>query len=254
MSTQKPEISPTFQAGLEGGIKTQKENTSRRNRFLKLGAFVLIELLWLGFGLFVGLRTERLKVRTLTFFGFSVDSEQISQSTLSFFAGLYQTAALVFPGAIVADVYASEWFHLLHNTMADAVDKTKVDRVSLLTAGAVARFEHLVDRKRSSRAFSIAVSVSILLIPLHSMMISTVTIGPAFISNTTELTIGILPAISTFGGGIGGTDENARNLQLAARDAYISEVTQTFLDVVCRVSSRYLLKLTLYFHRESGFV
>lgn len=233
VAIQKTELAQNFQAGLEGGITTQVNKVSRRSRLLKLGAFVLIELLWLGFGLFVGLRAEKLKIRTLTFFNFEVDSEQISQSTLSFIAGLYQTAALVFPGAIVADVYASEWYHLLHSTTTGTVDKMKVDKVSLLTAGAVERLKHLADRKRSSKAFSLAIFVSMLLIPLHSMMISTVTLGPAFVGNNTEITIGTLPAISTFGEGIGGTDENARNLQVATRDAYISGVTGAFLDVVC---------------------
>lgn len=230
----KPELVQLLQTDseLEGGknLKAGRKKRSQRNRFQKLGTFVLIELLWLGFGLFVGLRTEtiKLKSRTYSFLGHSIDTVQISQSTLSFIAGLYQTAALVFPGAIVADVYASEWYYLLRNTMSNAVDKTKVDKVSLLTSGAIKRLEHLVDRKRASRTFSLAILVSILLIPLHSMMISTVTIGPVSVNNTTQITIGTLPAIRTFSE----TDENAQNVQQAARDAYISEVKGSFLGVV----------------------
>lgn len=209
-----------------------EEDRARRNRFLRLAMFVVLELLWIGFGLYVGLNDTKLKNRFLTFFGFTVPSEQISQSTLTFIAGLYQTFAFIFPGALIGEAFAGEWLHLLHDPQLISKDKASVDVVSLLTSGSVDRIKYFTDRKRSSSVFSVALVVSLLLIPLHSMMTSVVTMGPAFKQNSTSLTIGILPSISTFGGGQGEINQNARNLQLAARDAYISEVTDSFLDVV----------------------
>lgn len=229
----------------EGGIKTetQMKNVIKRNRSLKLGTFVLIELLYLGFGFLVGSRTETIKLKSTqlhSFLDYYIDTVQIKQSTLSFIAGLYQTAALVFPGAIVADVYASEWYYLLHNTMSNAVDKTNVDKVSRLTAGPIKRLEHLADRKRASRAFSLAIIVSILLIPLHAMMIGTVTITSSVSTTaigTAQIPIGTLPALFTFDD----PAENAQSILLAARDAYISIVADDPLDVVCLKINRLII-------------
>lgn len=210
--------------------------SSRQRRYFLLSMFILVELLWIGFGVYAGMKTARISVPSdgfYTFFNsYNIPSKQVSQSTLSFLAGIYQSAALIFPGNLLAEAYANEWYHRLHGAQAN--DKAGIDSVSVLTSGPIDRARYFYKKRRDvSRVFPLAFVASILLIPLHNMMHSMITLGPAEIENKDfNLTLGALPSID-----FNTEDQNARDLQLAARDAYVSQVIHGFLDIVSSFSS-----------------
>ena len=191
---------------------------------------VFLEFLWLGWGLYVGLKIPTIANRELRFFGFEVSSAQVSQSVQSFLAGLYQTFALIFPGALVCEAFASEWAYLLENSPSPAEDKQDADYVSLLTSKTSDKLKHVFLLKRASPVFCIALVSSLLLIPLRSIMISIVGINEAFSSEKDDVSIGALTSI-------GGIDTSSpeglvRVMQLATRDAYNAEIAHNQLALV----------------------
>lgn len=205
----------------------------RRSRVLRLLSFVTIEMLWLGFGLFVGLRlpAPTLPEGLLDFLKRPESHGQIYQSILTFVASLYQTFALFFPVALVGEVFASEWYRL-YRMKEGRPDTMDLDSVSRLTSGKAVMVRHFCDKKRASTIFKLALVVSFILIPFRSIMVGVVSISQAYKAAGTNLSIGILPPISTFGEGIGETEKNARSLQLAARDAYVDVVNGGLLNYV----------------------
>lgn len=211
-----------------------------------LFVFIFLESLWLAFGLCAGQLTILVAENTmLSVFGFLIPSSSFLQSTLSFIAGIYQDIALFFPGVLIGGVLATEWEHFIHAHHEQPLFDELEEVFHLTHGGFMKNIRHILNR-RPSAAFCLALSASCLLIPLHSFMSSTITVGQGNKFNSTSLTIGILPFISTFGGGQGETDENMRNLQLAARDAYIKEVADSKLALVrsseslmCRAYARH---------------
>ena len=147
-TTHELDSMSTNELGLQGDAK-EDGRKARSTRFRTLLVFVFLESLWLGWGFYVGLKAPSIANREFHFFGKEVTWSHISQSVLNFLAGLYQTFALVFPGALVCEAFASEWVYLLKSNLSLAEAK---QRIFLL--------------KCASPVFRIALVASLLLVPL----------------------------------------------------------------------------------------
>lgn len=64
------------------------------------------------------------------------------------------------------------------------------------------------------------------------MMHGIITFSPVYNYTDENLIIGTLPSITTFGNDRTQTNQNARNLQIAARDAYFSQVINGLFEMV----------------------
>ncbi|KAL5527255.1 hypothetical protein ACEPAG_6046 [Sanghuangporus baumii] len=166
--------------------QTRSSRALRNSRIKRLVIFLLLEWLWLGFGLLL-----RFKIRP----GVTGFNPHYAESTAAFVWSKYGLSSIIgvlwqFISAVpivdmIREMYSGEWWF-----SRDKMDRN-IDRVSTLTSGFVDQLKHTLVGG-STLNFRISFVIALLLLLLRSVAPSAISPGPYHPSSQADITIGLL--------------------------------------------------------------
>lgn len=156
------------QEGSERHVESTSMST--RSQLIRLGAFIVIELLWIAVVIMAHFLVVEApsSAQPATFGGFKITQTGLFESGISTVSILWQLFALLPIIDIIKVTFASEWMYLLSCAKDTVSSRSNVDRVSTLAFGFSDQLRY-VFTKESSLRYRLAFTVLLMTFALQAL-------------------------------------------------------------------------------------
>lgn len=163
----------------------------RNSRIVRLVIFLVLEAIWLGFGLVVCFRPIVIPSGDISMGRISMSSTSIFAAAFGSFGILWQSFALLTIFDVIQEIYSGEWHEMVKRQMVDQRRVIRdMDTVSTLVSGRILQARHAFRSGHSTLRYKLAVIISLLLIALSALAPNAISISS--VSSEKTLMIGAI--------------------------------------------------------------
>lgn len=163
----------------------------RDSRIVRLIIFLMLEAIWLGFGLVVYCRPILIPSGDIGLGRISMSSTSIFAAALGSLGILWQSLALLTVADLVQEIYSGEWHEMVKRQAEDQQRSIRdMDTVSTLVSGRILQARHAFRSGDSTLRYKFAFIISLLLIALSALAPNAIDISS--ISSEKTLMIGAI--------------------------------------------------------------